>query len=183
MWICNIGGGLVGTIWLIINGHWAYVLTCIIIAAFMPWMLGILNIIPTMISIGASKISFSLIRYILFFIGNLLSYLISYAWAFSVLCTIYRNTSLLENLLPCVLFSFSIIMIPFFYIARKEGDSIASAIHTMTILFSVFVWELFILFSSSNDAFTLGFLFSSVILLVGIVSHTISNEYVYQNIL
>jgi len=120
--ILNFAGGIVGGLWLIINGQWRFILILIILGIVSVWIIsllllpGLLFAVPVAYGSNHKKYFFS---YLFGIINLVWTYVVMTAWSVaSYVFILNQHTE--GSIFPYLLLSYSLATSPWTYMAQKE---------------------------------------------------------------
>lgn len=146
--LLNVGGGIVGGIWLAFRGEWRLIITGIVLAAISPWILSIL-MLPSL-GIGMVAMMFKERKWVLYVLGffsqvytNVL--IMGTCLLAFFICARHKSGEVDFSAIPYLLWSWGMALGPWQYFASKEPDNEFSGITLLcaTLLYFVFLISLF----------------------------------------
>lgn len=146
--LLNVGGGIVGGIWLAFRGEWRLIFTGIVLAVISPWILSIL-MLPSL-GIGMVALIFKERKWVLYVLGFLsqvyTNVLIMGTCLFAFfICARYKSGGVDFSAIPYLLWSWGMALGPWQYFASKETDNEFTGIMLLsaTLLYFIFLVSLF----------------------------------------
>ncbi len=176
--IFNFFSGIVGGIWLAIKGEWGSIALGFLLGFVMPWAWTIASlpsmgfgVITTLVAEKGSRTFTAIFG----FLGSVYSNILVSLWVFYVF-TLFIGRASSGTYIPYLLWSYSTIMAPLSYMARKEPpDSPGTSLALFFAQLSFLAWALFWFFGAYPRTIVMTFLclilaFSSFVVILAVAS-------------